>query len=291
MTGGRFGLEVIFNKMRAFFSLLFLACASLPAQSPESLEFEGPDNVPIYVIEGDFSQTYNSYGLTLAMDNWTIFMNPSTGALSGGGNFRADGTINSVAIDWDGSLNTALNVKQAGSALRVNGKISITGSGTIAGYDLDRLALTYTLSNMNVDVAAMQMAGYVSVMGSARVFGRNLPLALPRTYFAFDLPDEDSDGQWDSTGDWTAGIDATVDSKGKITGIGELAVLNEDGEAYDLIPQKVTGSVKNGIVALAATGNSRSISRIKVNLTYRQANDASVPGKSAVSAYGQSRKF
>jgi len=276
---------------RAFFSLLLLASASLPAQTTESLEFEGPDNAPIYVIEGEFSHTYTTNGLTLAMDNWTIFMNPSTGALSGGGNFRADGTINSVAIDWDGSLNTALNVKQAGSVLRVNGKMSITGSGTIAGYDLERLALTYTLSNMDVSVAAMQMAGYVSVKGAARIFGRNLPLALPRTYFAFDLPDEDRDGQWDSTGDWKTDIDATVDGKGKIAGTGELAVLDEDGEAYDLIPQKVSGSVKNGTVALAATGNSRATSRIKVNLTYRQANDATVPGRSAVSAYGQSRKF
>jgi len=276
---------------RVFFSLLLLASASLPAQTTESLEFEGPDNAPIYVIEGNFNQTYEKDGLTLALDNWMISMNPSSGALSGGGDFRADGTINSVAIDWDGSLNTALNVKQAGSVLRVNGKMSITGSGTIAGYDLERLALTYTLSNMDVSVAAMQMAGYVSVKGAARIFGRNLPLALPRTYFAFDLPDEDRDGQWDSTGDWTAEINASVDGKGKVTGTGELAVLDEDGEAYDLIPQKVSGSVKNGTVALAATGNSRATSRIKVNLTYRQANDATVPGRSAVSAYGQSRKF
>jgi len=276
---------------RACLSLLLLARASLPAQTTESLEFEGPDNAPIYVIEGNFSQTYSKDGLTLALDNWAVSMNPSTGALSGGGDFRANGTINSVSIDWDGSLNTALNVKLAGSVLRVNGKMSITGSGTIAGYDLDRLALTYTLSNMDVNVAAVQMAGYVSVKGSAKIFGRTIPLSLPRTYFAFDLPDEDSDGQWDSAGDWTASVDATVDGKGKLTGTGELSVLDDDGEAYDLIPQKVSGSVKNGTVAVAATGNSRSTSRIKVNLTYLQANDATVSGRSSVTAYGQSRKF
>jgi len=277
--------------IRACISLLLLAGASLSAQTTEALEFEGPENAPIYVIEGNFSQTYSRDGLTLALDDWAISMNPSTGALSGGGNFRADGTINSFAIDWDGSLNTALNVKQAGSVLRVNGKMSITGSGTIAGYALDRLVLTYTLTNMDVNVAAVQMAGYVSVKGSARIFGRILPLSLPRTYFAFDLPDVDSDGQWDSAGDWTASIDATVNGKGKLTGTGELAVLDENGEPYDLIPQKVTGQVRRGTVNLAATGNSRSTSRIKVNLTYLQANDATVPGKSAVSAYGQSRKF
>ena len=266
---------------------------SLSAQTKESLEFEGPDNAPIYVIEGDFSYTDTTNGLTLAINNWTISMNPSTGALSGGGDFRANGTINSVSIDWDGSLNTAMNVKQAGSVVRANGKITINGGGTIAGFlTLDRLSLVYTLSNLTVDIVSKQMTGYVSATGVAKYFSiLSIPLRLPRTYLSLDLPDEDRDGQWDSTGDWTASIDATVDGKGKITGTGELAVLNEHGEAYDLIPQKVSGSVKNGIVAMTATGNSRSTSRIKVNLTYRQANDAAVPGKSAVSAYGQGRKF
>lgn len=277
--------------LRVCFLSLLLACNSLPAQTTESLEFEGPENAPIYVIEGNFSQTYSRDGLTLALDNWAISMNPSTGALSGGGNFRADGTINSVAIDWDGSLDSALNVKQAGSVLRVNGKMSITGSGTIAGYALDRLALTYTLTNMDVNVAAVQMAGYVSVKGSARIFGKTIPLSLPRTYFAFDLPDEDNDGQWDSTGDWRAEIDGTVDGKGKVTGTGELSVLDENGEAFDVISQKVTGQVRRGTVNLAATGNSRATSRIRVNLTYLEANDATVSGRSSVNAYGQSRKF
>ena len=274
---------------------LFLFClaSTCLGGSLDISEFEGPDNAPIYVIEGDFSYTDTTNGLTLAMNNWTISMNPSTGALSGGGDFRANGTINSVSIDWDGSLNTAMNVKQAGSVVRANGKITINGGGTIAGFwTLDRLSLVYTLSNLTVDIVSKQMTGYVSATGVAKYFSiLSIPLRLPRTYLSLDLPDEDRDGQWDSTGDWTASIDATVDGKGKITGTGELAVLNEDGEAYDLIPQKVSGSVKNGIVAMTATGNSRSTSRIKVNLTYRQANDAAVPGKSAVSAYGQSRKF
>jgi hypothetical protein len=279
--------------LKACFSLFLLAGMSLSAQTKESLEFEGPDNAPIYVIEGDFSYTDTTNGLTLAMNNWTISMNPSTGALSGGGDFRANGTINSVSIDWDGSLNTAMNVKQAGSVVRANGKITINGGGTIAGFwTLDRLSVVYTLSNLTVDIVSKQMTGYVSATGVAKYLSiLSIPLRLPRTYLSLDLPDEDRDGQWDSTGDWTASIDATVDGKGKITGTGELAVLNEDGEAYDLIPQKVSGSVKNGIVAMTATGNSRSTSRIKVNLTYRQANDAAVPGKSAVSAYGQGRKF
>jgi hypothetical protein len=279
---------------RACLSLLLLARASLPAQTTESLEFEGPDNAPIYVIEGDFSHTYTTNGLTLAMDNWSILMNPSTGALSGGGDFRANGTINSVSIDWDGSLNTALNVKQAGSVVRANGKITINGGGTIGGlWTLDRLFLVYTLSNFTVDISSAQMTGFLSASGSAKYFGGlfSIPLRLPRTYFSLDLPDEDSDGQWDSAGDWTASIDATVNGKGKITGTGELSVLDENGEAFDVIPQKVTGQVRRGTVTLAATGNSRSTSRIKVNLTYLQANDATVSSRSSVTAYGQSRKF
>jgi hypothetical protein len=114
---------------------------------------------------------------------------------------------------------------------------------------------------------------------------------VPRTYLSQELPDADTDGQWDSTGDWTAEIDATVTSRGKISGTGELAVLDEDGEVYDLIPQNVSGSLKNGTVSLKAAGNNRSTSKIKLNLTYLQANDETIVGKSAVSAYGQNRKF
>lgn len=279
--------------LRVCFLSLLLACTSLLAQITESLEFEGPENAPIYVIEGNFSHTFTTNGLTLAMDNWTISMNPNTGALSGGGDFRADGTINSVAIDWDGSLNTALNVKQAGSVVRANGKISINGGGTIGGFwTLDRLSLVYTLSNFTVDIASSQMTGYVSAAGFAKYFGiLSIPLRLPRTYFSLDLPDGDNDGQWDSTGDWRAEIDGTVDGKGKVAGTGELSVLDENGEAFDVISQKVTGQVRRGTVNLAATGNSRATSRIKVNLTYLEANDATVSGRSSVNAYGQSRKF
>jgi hypothetical protein len=136
------------------------------------------------------------------------------------------------------------------------------------------------------------MSGYISAKGRATVPGYgSFPVNVPRTYLSQELPDADTDGQWDSTGDWTAEIDATVTSRGKISGTGELAVLDEDGEVYDLIPQNVSGSLKNGTVSLKAAGNNRSTSKIKLNLTYLQANDETIVGKSAVSAYGQNRKF
>ena len=136
------------------------------------------------------------------------------------------------------------------------------------------------------------MAGYVSLKGTARLLGRNLPLSLPRTYLAMDLPDEDMNGQWDSTGNWKiSDIDATVDGKGKIAGTGDFTVLDENGNPYDVVEQKISGTVKKGVVNLTAVGNSKSTSKIKEILTYRESDDQAVAKKSSVSAYGQSRKF
>jgi hypothetical protein len=185
-----------------------------------------------------------------------------------------------------------LAAKQAGSVVRVNGKMALSGSGSIAGYAVNSLIIRYTYTNVDIDPNLGQMSGYISVKGRASVPGYgSFPVNVPKTYLSQALPDVDSDGQWDSTGDWVSKIKASVDGKGKVTGTGDLSVLDEDGEAYDLIPQKVTGQVRRGTVSLAATGNSRATSRIKVNLTYLQANDETVSGKSSVSAYGQSRKF
>ncbi|NBT48337.1 MAG: hypothetical protein EBT07_11095 [Actinobacteria bacterium] len=185
-----------------------------------------------------------------------------------------------------------MNVKVAGSVVRVNGKLTMSGGGTIAGYTLDRLSLLYTFSNFDLNPNAGQMAGYVSLKGTARLLGRNLPLSLPRTYLAIDLPDEDMNGQWDSTGNWKiSDIDATVDGKGKITGTGKFAVLDDAGASYDIIDQKISGTVKNGVANLIAAGNSKATSKIKVILTYRESDDQTVAKKSSVSAYGQSRKF
>jgi hypothetical protein len=42
---------------------------------------------------------------------------------------------------------------------------------------------------------------------------------------------------------------------------------------------------------MAAAGNSKTTSKIKVNLTYLESNEETVVNKSSVSAYGQNRKF
>jgi len=275
---------------------LVLAMVSVPvfAQTTESLEFSGPDSAPIYVLEGDFTSSYSLNDIDYVLD-WSCTMNPASGTLTGAGNFSLDGSLywyGWQSINFAGSMGVALTGKQAGSVLRVNGKMALLGWGNIAGYEVNPLTISYTYSNVDVDPAAGQMSGYISAKGRAIVPGYgSFPVNVPRTYLSQELPDADTDGQWDSTGDWTAEIDATVTSKGKISGTGELAVLDEDGEVYDLIPQNVSGSLKNGTVSLNAAGNNRSTSKIKVNLTYLQANDQTVAGKSAVSAYGQNRKF
>jgi hypothetical protein len=273
---------------------LLLVCVATRclAGNLDRVEFDSPANAPIYVIDGDIYYNESVNGVSVSLD-WDSTMDPATGSLKGGGPFTMNGSFNSVAIDWAGTIGADMNVKVAGSAVRVNGKLNMNGSGTISGYTLDRLSLLYTFSNLDVNAQTGQMAGYVSLKGSAKLYGVNRSFSLPRTYLAFDLPDGDMNGEWDnSMGDWKiSNIDATVDGKGKITGTGEFAVLDDAGDPYDVIDQKISGTVKNGVANLIATGNSKATSKIKVILTYRESDDQTVAKKSSVSAYGQSRKF
>lgn len=270
-------------------------CGKIQAQSSESFGFDGPDNAPIYVIEGNFSQNYTVNSMNYDVD-WNMMMDPGSGSLVGTGNFAIDGYFyyyyNWWGINFSGSVATAFTAKQAGTVLRVNGKMAMTGTGYFAGYYVDRCAVNYTYSNFQIDSFAGSMSGNMSAKGTVRVPGYGTyPVNIPTQYLAQELPDVNQDGEWDSTGEWTAEVDATVDAKGKIVGTGELIVWDEFGEAYDVIPQNVSGSLKKGVVALSAAGNSKPTSKIKVNLTYLQSNDETVANKSSVSAYGQNRKF
>lgn len=254
-------------------------------------EFESPANAPIYVIDGDIDYNETLNGLAVSL-GWSSTMNEATGTLKGSGDFTINGNVNSLAIDWAGTIGANMSVKVVGSVVRANGKMTMSGSGTINSYSLDRLSLVYTFTNFDVNPATGKMAGYVSLKGTARLLGRTLPLSLPKTYLAMDLPDEDMNGQWDSAGDWKiSDIVASVDGKGKIAGIGKFTSLDENGNPYAIIEQKISGTVKNGVVNLTATGNSKSSSKIKEILTYRLSDDQTVSKKSSVSAYGQSRKF
>lgn len=260
------------------------------AQTPESVEFDGPENAPIYVIEGDFAQNYTIGGLTYDVD-WSMSANPNLGTLIGTGLFDISGYNSGISVSFGGAVSIAFTVKQAGNVIRVNGKMGMAGSGYVAGYSCTA-NLTYNFSNIDVDPLTSTMGGYISAKGKVTIPGYgSQSINIPKTYLSQELPDVNSDGQWDSTGEWTADIDATVNSKGKIVGTGELTVWDEFGDAYDVIPQQVSGKLKNGVVSLAASGNSKPTSKIKVNLTYLESNDETVRNKSSVSAYGQNRKF
>ena len=272
---------------------LFLLCVASTCLGGtlDISEFNGPDNAPIYVIDGDIDYNDTLNGLSVSL-GWSSNMNVATGTLTGSGDFTINGSVNSLAIDWEGTIGANMNVKVAGSVVRANGKMTMSGSGTISGYTLDRLALLYTFTNFDVNPATGQMAGYVSLKGTAKLLGRTLPLSLPKTYLAMDLPDEDMNGQWDSAGDWKiSDIVASVNGKGKVVGTGNFTSLDENGNPYDSIEQKISGTVKNGVVSLTATGKLKSSSKIKEILTYRLSDDQTVAKKSSVSAYGQSRKF
>jgi len=269
-------------------------CGKVKAQSSESFEFDSPNSAPIYVVEGDFLLSYTYDNIDYSFD-WSCTMNPATGSLIGEGNFAFDGYFYYYgwqSINFAGSMRVALTAKQAGNVVRVNGKMALSGGGSIAGYTVSSLAITYTYTNIDIDPVLGLMSGYGSAKGRAIVPGYgSYPVKVPITYISQELPDTDTNGEWDSTGEWTAEVDATVDAKGKIVGTGELTVWDEFGEAYDVIPQKVSGKLKNGVVTLSAAGNSKPTSKIKVNLTYLQSNDETVANKSSVSACGQNRKF
>ena len=272
---------------------LFLLClaSTCLGGSLDISEFESPANAPIYVIDGDIDYNDTLNGLSVSL-GWSSNMNETTGALTGSGDFTINGNVNSLAIDWAGTIGANMNVKVAGSVVRANGKMTMSGSGTIAGYTLDSLSLVYTFLNFDVNPATGQMAGFVSLKGTAKLLGRTVPLSLPKTNLAMDLPDVDMNGQWDSAGDWKiSDIVASVDGKGKVVGTGNFTSLDENGNPYDSIGQKISGTVKHGVVSLTATGNSKSSSKIKEILTYRLSDDQTVVKKSSVSAYGQSRKF
>lgn len=272
---------------------LFLLClaSTCLGGSLDISEFESPANAPIYVIDGDIDYNENLNGLSVSL-RWSSTMNEATGTLAGSGDFTINGNVNSLAIDWAGTIGANMNVKVAGSVVRANGKMTMSGSGTIARITLDRLSLVYTFLNFDVNPATGQMAGYVSLKGTASLLGGTVPLSLPKTNLAMDLPDVDMNGQWDSAGDWKiSDIVATVDGKGKIAGTGKFAVLDGNGSPYDIIEQKISGIVKKGVVSMTAVGNSKSTSKIKEILTYRQSDDQTVANKSSATAYGQSRKF
>ena len=274
-------------------SCLFMFCvvSTCLGGSLDISEFNSPDNAPIYVIDGDIHYSDTISGVNVGLD-WSSSMNEATGSLTGNGNFTCNGNVNSLAIDWAGTIGANMNVKVVNSVVRANGKMTMSGSGTIAGYTVDRLALLYTFTNFDVNPRTGQIAGYVSLKGTAKLLGRTIPLSLPKTYVDMDLPDEDMNGQWDSAGDWKiSDIVASVDGKGKIAGTGNFTSLDENGNPYDSIGQKISGTVKNGVVSLTATGNSKSSSKIKEILTYRLSDDQTVANKSSATAYGQSRKF
>jgi len=267
--------------------VICFACTSLRAQSTESLEFAGPDNAPIYVIDGQVSGSHYYRSLLLSYD-WNSETDPSLGLLTGSGNFSAEGGN----INLNGRLDVKMSIKSAGSVVRIGGKMSVQATGVFEGYTIENCVLTYSIPRMSIDPVVGRASGYVSASGRIQTTtGKKAAIHVATTFLPLELPDSSGSG-WDSPGDWRLSvINASVDGKGKITGTGEFAVLDSAGDPYDVIGQKITGTLKGGIVTLTAAGNSKATSKIKVILTYRESDDQTVAKKSSVSAYGQSRKF
>jgi len=259
--------------------------SSLYAQANE-IELVGPESAPIYVIDGEVSGSHSYRELILSYA-WTSQTDPNMGTVSGLGTFSAIGGD----INLAGSLSAKMFIKASGRVTRMGGKFSVLGAGTFGGHTVDRAVLNYSTPGLTVDPVSGRASGFVSAVGSLRSnTGKSSSARVATTFLHLDLPDANENG-WDSHGDWKADFAYTVGARGKIVGTGNLSFLDESGDPFDVISQVVTGTLRSGLVTLNAAGSTRGISRIRANLTFRQSNNATLPGRSSVTAYGQSRKF
>lgn len=284
------------------YSAIFLATflTTLPAisrgQSSISIDgFEGPNSAPLYVIEGYFSRSLSLGDLNFVM-NWSMAMNPGSETIGGRGNLSVNGTFPYGGYWWPlslrGSLGVALKALQAGNIVRVNGKLGVNGRGSIAGYQVQKFYLNYFLTNFEIDPSAGNMTGTLRGSGGAQVMGYNLPVSLPAQVIDFPMPDVDGIPGWDSNGHWTIQLQAAADRKGNVKGGGRLTVFDQSGDPYDVISQKISGTVRNGNVSLQAVGRNPATTRARFSLIYPQSEDPKSSYLSGgVSAYGQRRGF
>jgi hypothetical protein len=288
----------------AFYALCFAVTAPNLVSS-EIFEFEGPENAPIYVLEGDFQQT-----ASIAQNGGTLYystdisatMNVNTGQMESVGGFSVSGSQVVGGLSWFMEMDMLLSMKavmkQAGNAVRWSGKAQMSGPMSFSSTqgDLDAFVTgTFNYTNVALDTQTGEQNGLMSFKATAWTSaGYKFPLNQPATPTFFPRPTVySSEGEWqDAAGDWTAEITADVHPKGNIRGTGRL-VVGDPSDPYANVAQSVSGKInaKSGVVSLSATGNTRSTSRVRVTLNYLDRTGETVAGKNSVAAYAQTRKY
>lgn len=289
--------------LRGFPLFSLLTCY---ASAEEIVEFEGPDNAPIYVMEGEFKQTASleQFGGTWFYETDTAAtMNVNSGAMTQVGTIVMDGSayLNGMQflINMDMSLAMKSVMKQAGESVRWSGQAAMSGPMNIQtySYGLETFALrgTYFYRNMTLDPATGEQIGLMSYnLVGRNSYGQRFPLKQAPTLTTFPRPTiYSSEGEWqEAAGDWSTEISANVYPNGRIKGTGELNVGDPE-DPYANVAQKVAGKLNSqtDVVTLNGSGTQRATSRVKVTLNYVSTTGETVEGKSAVSAYAQRRKF
>jgi len=287
-------------------AMLCLAFAISTVSAQEVVEFEGPDNARIYVLEGNFKQ---SFSLPVQGTTWYYetdtqeTMNVNSGEKLGVGTISAVGlgvfNGQSFRLTMDLSLGIKAVVKQAGESVRWSGVAGMSGPMVAeqAGNPTLRAQMygIYTYKNITMDPATGEQTGLTSYRAVAvDEYGQRFPLSQPPTITTIPRPTVySSEGEWrEAAGDWSSEIVADVYPNGKITGTGDL-IVGDPEDPYASVDQNVKGTLnsKAGVVSLSGTGATKGTSKVKVTLNYVNSTGDTVAGKSSVNAYAQKRKF
>ena len=286
--------------------LLLLALATCYATAQEVVEFEGPEDAPIYVMEGEFKQTASleQFGGTWFYEtDIAATMNVNSGAITQVGTMLIEGSgyFNGMQflLNMDMSLATKSVLKQAGNSVRWSGQAAMSGPMSVEtySYGLETFALrgTYLYRNMTLDPATGEQTGLMSYNAVGRnAYGQRFPVKQAPTLTTLPRPTiYSSEGEWrEAAGDWSTEITADVYPNGRITGTGDL-IVGDPEDPYANVDQNVKGKLnsKTGLVSLSGTGATKSTSKVKVTLNYVNSTGDTVAGKSSVNAYAQKRKF
>jgi hypothetical protein len=288
-------------------TLLALLTWSAPAQDSgqEVVEFEGPDDARLYVMEGEFRQTASmeqNGGTTYYTADMVAAMNVNSGSMTGIGTMLMYGTANSDGLETQFAMDLAMALKavykQAGAAVRWSGKAALTGPVSVSsslGQESANIRGIWTYRDMALDPVTGEQTGTISYAAVATTtYGLRFPFRQPPTLSKIPRATiYSSEGEWrESAGDWSTEITADVYPNGRIKGMGELLV-GDPKDPYANVAQKIAGNLNSatGAVTLNGSGTQKTTSRVRVTLNYVNSTGDTVKGKSSVRAYAQRRKF
>lgn len=290
---------------RHLFAWFFLSF-NLSLTFADTIEFEGPDSAPIYVIEGDMKE---SGSISMMGGDWFYEndMQASMEVVSGSilcsgrsstyGSFTANGV--NVLAGMEFNIAAKGVVKQAGNSLRWSGSAAMSGPlvlKTGAGYpETWRTTGIWTYRNMMLDSLTGEQVGLMSYKASAvNAYGRKFPLVQTPKVTRIPRPTiYSSESDWrEIAGVWSAEVRADVYPSGKIVGHGDL-IVGPSSDPFSVVNQSIKGSMnrRTGVVGINGTGSSKATSKVRVTLNYLDSTGDTISGKSSINAYGQTRKF